>query len=50
MRLAELVFLFLLFLVSSVPVIAQSPNGTINGLVAVRPARVIDEVTIADRE
>jgi hypothetical protein len=40
-RLREIVFLFALCLLSSVPVAAQSPNGTINGLVLDPSGRVI---------
>jgi Carboxypeptidase regulatory-like domain/TonB dependent receptor/TonB-dependent Receptor Plug Domain len=40
-RLREFVFLFVLCLLSSLPVVAQSPNGTINGLVLDPSGRVI---------
>lgn len=41
MRLRAIVFLLVLFLLSNVPVVAQSPNGTINGLVLDPSGRVI---------
>ena len=40
-RLREIVFLFVVCLLSSVPVVAQSPNGTINGLVLDPSGRAI---------
>jgi hypothetical protein len=40
-RLRRIVFLLVLFLLSSVPAVAQSPNGTINGLVLDPSGRVI---------
>ena len=41
MRLREVLFLVVVYLVFSVPVVAQSPNGTINGLVLDPSGRVI---------
>jgi Carboxypeptidase regulatory-like domain/TonB dependent receptor len=40
-RLRAIVFLFVVCLLSSVPVVAQSPNGTINGLVLDPSGKVI---------